>query len=146
MNPSEVAALGLAAYLILVALLLGSFINLAADRLPRRESLTHPRSQCRSCGRVLNAVDLIPVAGYVIRGGRCASCGASIGASSPAIEALCGALMLAALSMLGLFRGAAVGGAAVALVGVAAVCLAFARTRGAKHETRHESRRESRLG
>jgi leader peptidase (prepilin peptidase) / N-methyltransferase len=142
MNPSDVAALGSAAYLVLVALLLGSFINLAADRLPRRESLLHPRSHCRSCGRVLNLVDLIPVAGYVIRGGRCASCGASIGASSPAIEALCGALMIAALSMLGLVRGAVMGIGLVALVGVAAVWLAFARARGAKRE----SRRESRLG
>ena len=48
MNPSEVVVFGLAAYLVLVALLLGSFINMAADRLPRHESLVHPRSHCRS--------------------------------------------------------------------------------------------------
>jgi prepilin signal peptidase PulO-like enzyme (type II secretory pathway) len=126
------------AYLVLVALLLGSFINLAADRLPRRESLVRPRSHCRSCGRVLNLIDLIPVGGYVIRGGRCASCGVSIGALSPAVEALCGAIMLAPLALLGLARGAVVGGAAVALVGLAAVGLSFARTR--------DARRGSRLG
>ena len=40
-------------YLVLVALLLGSFINLAADRLPRGESLIRPRSHCRACGRQL---------------------------------------------------------------------------------------------
>jgi leader peptidase (prepilin peptidase)/N-methyltransferase len=72
-------------YLVLVALLLGSFINLASDRLPRHESLVRPRSHCRSCGRVLNLVDLVPVGGYVVRGGRCAGCGVSIGASSPAV-------------------------------------------------------------
>jgi len=106
--------LALQAYLVLVAMLLGSFINLAADRLPRGESLVRPRSHCRSCGRVLNMVDLIPVAGYLIRKGRCATCGVAIGALSPTVEALCGAGMLAAIAALGIGRGAAVGFAVVA--------------------------------
>jgi prepilin signal peptidase PulO-like enzyme (type II secretory pathway) len=117
------------AYLVFVALLVGSFINLVADRLPRRESLVAPRSHCRSCGRVLNVVDLIPVGGYIIRGGRCASCGASIGAGSPAVEALCGASMLVSLTVLGLFPGAVVGAAAVSLVGLASLALSLARSR-----------------
>lgn len=129
MNPAEVVAFGVAAYLVLVALLLGSFINLAADRLPRGESLLRPRSHCRACGRVLNLVDLIPVAGYLVRGGRCASCAASIGVSSPAVEALCGVGVLVPLALLGPVRGAPVGFAAVALVGVAAVSFAFFRAR-----------------
>jgi prepilin signal peptidase PulO-like enzyme (type II secretory pathway) len=128
MKPAEVAAIGLTAYLVVVALLVGSFINLASDRLPRRESLVRPRSHCRSCGRVLNVVDLIPVGGYFIRGGRCAGCGASIGVRAPAVEAMCGASMLAPLIVLGLVPGALVGAAAVALIGVAVVGLAFART------------------
>ncbi len=119
----------LSAYLVLVALLAGSFINLAADRLPRGESVVRPRSHCRSCGRVLDAVDLIPVAGYLIRGGRCASCGAPIGISSPATEALCGVVMLAALAPLGPWRGAPIGFAAIAVVGVCAVGLGFGRLR-----------------
>jgi prepilin signal peptidase PulO-like enzyme (type II secretory pathway) len=117
----------LTAYLVLVGLMLGSFINLAADRLPRRESLIVPRSHCRSCGRDLNVVDLLPVAGYVLRGGRCAGCGAAIGASSPVIEAACGAAMLAPLALLGPWPGALVGFAAVSLVGVAALGVAFGR-------------------
>jgi prepilin signal peptidase PulO-like enzyme (type II secretory pathway) len=130
-SPDAAIVVIIAAYLVLVALLLGSFINLAADRLPRRESLVRPRSHCRTCGRVLNLVDLIPVAGYVIRGGRCAGCAAPIGAWSPVIEALCGAAMLAPLATLGLLRGALVGGVAVALVGTAAVSLAVVRPRDA---------------
>jgi prepilin signal peptidase PulO-like enzyme (type II secretory pathway) len=125
MNPSEIASLGLAAYLVLVALLLGSFINMAADRLPRHESLVHPRSHCRSCGRVLNLVDLIPVAGYLIRGGRCASCRTAIGASSPAVEALCGAAMVASVALLGPWWGAVAGFVAVGAIGVAGVSLGF---------------------
>jgi len=109
------------AYAVLVALLLGSFINLAMDRLPRGESLVHPRSRCRSCGRVLNFVDLIPVGGYLIRRGCCASCGASIGLRSPLVEAICGGSMLASLTWLGLIGGSMVGFAAISLLGLTAV-------------------------
>ncbi len=116
-----------AAYAVLVAALVGSFINMAADRVPRRESLVHPRSHCRSCGRVLNLVDLIPVAGYLVRRGRCAACGVQIGASSPLIEGLCALAMLMAISLLGLARGAAVGFAAVALIGASWVGTSVAR-------------------
>ncbi len=121
--------LALQAYLVLVALLLGSFINLASDRLPRGESVVRPRSHCRSCGRILNVVDLVPVGGYLIRGGRCATCAVRIGPLSPAIEALCGAAMAAAITTLGMGRGAAVGFAVVAVVGVTAITAGFARLR-----------------
>ena len=121
--------LALQAYLILVALLLGSFINLAAVRRPRGESLVRPRSHCRSCGRVLNVVDLIPVAGYLIRKGRCATCGVAIGALSPAVEALCGLAMIAGIAALGIGRGAAVGFALVAVIGLTAIAAGFARMR-----------------
>jgi prepilin signal peptidase PulO-like enzyme (type II secretory pathway) len=122
---------GLEAYLVMVALLIGSFINLAADRVPRGESVVSPRSHCRSCGRVLNAVDLLPVAGYLIRGGRCASCNTAIGISSPAVEALCGAAMLASVTSLGLGWGAVAGFAALGVVGAAALALGFGRLRRA---------------
>ncbi|OLE25300.1 MAG: hypothetical protein AUG44_16435 [Actinobacteria bacterium 13_1_20CM_3_71_11] len=115
-------------YAVLVAALVGSFINLAADRVPRRESVVRPRSRCRSCGRVLNLVDLIPVAGYLIRAGRCATCAVPIGASSPMIEGLCALSMLTAISLLGLARGAAAGFAAVALIGAVWVGTSVARS------------------
>jgi prepilin signal peptidase PulO-like enzyme (type II secretory pathway) len=125
-------SLSVEAYLVIVALMVGSFINLAADRLPRGESILTPRSHCRSCGRMLNLVDLIPVAGYVIRRGRCATCGVSIGISSPAIELACGVLMLLPIAAFGLVEGALVGGYAVILVGVAVVTVANARQRDAR--------------
>src|SRR3989475_5328978 len=113
-----VVALAVPAYLVLVAMLIGSFINLAADRLPRRESIVRPRSHCRSCGRVLNLVDLIPVAGYAIRGGGRAGRGQRIGGSSPPVEGLCGASMLALFVLLGALRGGLVAGGAGAGGGV----------------------------
>ncbi len=103
------------AYLVLVAMMLGSFINLAADRLPRRESVIRPASHCRSCGRHLNAIDLLPVAGYLIRRGRCATCGVPIGTGAPVVEAVSAVLMVVALAWLGPWPGAAAG---LGLVGV----------------------------
>jgi prepilin signal peptidase PulO-like enzyme (type II secretory pathway) len=122
----------IAAYLILVGLLVGSFINLAADRLPRGESIVSPRSHCRSCGRELNVVDLLPVVGYAIRGGRCATCRTAIGASAPLVEAVSGGLMLAAIAWLGLWPGALTGLVLVAVWGLLVVGLAFRRRESAR--------------
>jgi prepilin signal peptidase PulO-like enzyme (type II secretory pathway) len=115
------------AYWVLVALFLGSFINLAVDRVPRGESIVRPRSHCRACGRVLNVLDLTPVAGYLIRRGRCATCQAPIGVSAPIVEAATGGCMLASIVWLGLWPGAALGLAMIAVLGVVLVTLARAR-------------------
>lgn len=139
MTPEALAGFAAATYLVIIAMLVGSFINLAADRLPRGESVVRPRSHCRSCGRVLNLTDLIPVAGYLIRKGRCATCGTAIGHTSPAVEAACGLSMAVALLWFGVGWGAAAGALAVAVIGLAAVAQAFRRNGTA-------ARRESRSG
>lgn len=123
----------LAAYLVMVGLMFGSFINLAADRLPRGESVIRPRSHCRACGRELNVIDLIPVLGYALRGGRCASCRTPIGASSPVVEAVSGGSMLAAIAWLGLWPGALTGLVLVAVWGSAVVGFALLRREGARN-------------
>jgi prepilin signal peptidase PulO-like enzyme (type II secretory pathway) len=117
----------LTAYLVFVGLALGSFINLAADRLPRRESLIRPRSHCRNCGRQLNTVDLLPVVGYVLRQGRCATCRRPIGASAPLVEVIAGACMAGPVVVFGLWPGAAVGIVLLAGWGLAVTGLAAKR-------------------
>ncbi len=117
----------LTAYLAFVGLLLGSFINLAADRLPRGESVIRPRSHCRACGRQLNAIDLLPVLGYTLRRGRCATCGSQIGASSPVVEGVAGALMAAPVVWFGVWPGGAAGVGLVACWGLAVTTLAARR-------------------
>src|SRR2546430_10162227 len=97
MNPTTFVDIAVEGYFVVVALLFGSFINLAADRLPRGESLLRPRSHCRPCGRQLNLLDLVPVGGYLLRRGRCAGCGAPIGMSSLAVEGACGMVMMVPL-------------------------------------------------
>ncbi|MDU8925810.1 A24 family peptidase [Alisedimentitalea sp. MJ-SS2] len=56
----------------------GSFLALAADRLPRDESIILPRSHCRSCKIPLSARDLIPILSFALTRGRCRHCGAPI--------------------------------------------------------------------
>ena len=117
------------AYVALVGLFLGSFINLAMDRIPRGESIVAPRSHCRSCGRVLDVVDLLPVAGYLIRGGRCATCRAPIGASQPAVEVVTFLTMLVPVLIWGLWPGVICGLLLTAVWGAALVTIAVRRSR-----------------
>jgi leader peptidase (prepilin peptidase) / N-methyltransferase len=121
----------LTVYLVFVGLAFGSFLNLAADRLPRSESLVRPPSHCRTCGRRLNFVDLLPVAGYVIRGGRCATCRAPIGVSAPILECLCGACVATPILLQGLWPGAVTGLTLLLGLGSVVTVLALRRVRRA---------------
>jgi leader peptidase (prepilin peptidase)/N-methyltransferase len=63
----------------------GSFLATAAIRWPAGRDVGG-RSACDACGRTLGLIDLIPLAGFLIRRGRCASCGAAIDRRHPTIE------------------------------------------------------------
>ncbi len=65
----------------------GSFLNVVAHRLPRRESLSKPRSRCPHCGGQIRARDNIPVLGWLLLRGRCRDCGAPISKRYPLVEA-----------------------------------------------------------
>lgn len=74
---------------------IGSFLNVVAYRLPRRESLVSPGSRCPGCGTAIKAYDNIPVLGWLLLRGRCRSCKEPISARYPLIEALTGGLAVA---------------------------------------------------
>jgi prepilin signal peptidase PulO-like enzyme (type II secretory pathway) len=112
----------------LVGLSLGSFIGLVADRLPAGLSIVHGRSQCPACHRVLSPIDLVPVAGYALRRGRCARCGSPIGWRYPVLEACSALLMAGAVLWLGPIGGTAAGLLMVAALGSAAVVTATRRS------------------
>lgn len=76
----------------------GSFLNVAADRLITGGSLTRPPSHCPGCQRRLRARELIPVLSYLALRGRCRTCGAIIGARSLWVELGTGLLFAAAAS------------------------------------------------
>jgi leader peptidase (prepilin peptidase)/N-methyltransferase len=79
-------------------LLVGSFLNVVAHRLPRGESLVRPRSRCTDCGTQLRAIDNLPVISWLALRGRCHHCGASISARYPIVELLTGALYIAVVA------------------------------------------------
>ncbi len=78
------------AFLAVLGLLVGSFLNVVIYRLPRGESLSRPRSRCVGCGTQIAAYDNVPVLSWLVLRGRCRHCGTSIGARYPLIEALTG--------------------------------------------------------
>jgi leader peptidase (prepilin peptidase)/N-methyltransferase len=76
----------------LLGLIIGSFLNVVAWRLPRGESLVKPRSKCPGCGTQLKAYDNIPVFSWLVLRGRCRGCKTRISARYPVVEAITAAL------------------------------------------------------
>ncbi|MCP4472940.1 MAG: prepilin peptidase [Gammaproteobacteria bacterium] len=89
--------------------LLGSFLNVVIYRLPvmmqrewrndclefleqpsdnddARFNLSVPRSRCGDCGHQITALENIPIASYLVLGGKCSSCKASISPQYPLVE------------------------------------------------------------
>lgn len=107
----------------LLALLIGSFLNVVIHRLPimmerewreqcselmsnaspelpeGRFDLMYPRSRCPSCGAMISALQNIPVLSYLLLRGRCRACNAAISRRYPIIE-----MLTAVLSALAAWR------------------------------------------
>ncbi|PKI90257.1 prepilin peptidase [Actinomycetales bacterium SN12] len=83
------------AYVIVVigilGLLIGSFLNVVAYRVPAGISLMRP-SQCSSCDAPVRPWQNVPVLSWIALRGRCAWCGERISARYPLVELAAGAL------------------------------------------------------
>lgn len=113
--------LGLA---FIVGLLVGSFLNVVAIRLPRRmmfewrqqcgELLEQPElaleappdlvrtpSHCPHCGHRIRWYENIPVVSWLVLRGRCSACKAPISLQYPAVELLTALLSLAVIALRG---------------------------------------------
>ena len=100
---------------VILGLLVGSFLNVVIYRLPimmerdwkaqydelngnESESstlaftLSKPRSRCPHCEHQIGALENIPVVSYLVLGGKCKQCKASISMRYPIIEAFTGLL------------------------------------------------------
>src|SRR5262249_54882325 len=76
----------------IAGLMVGSFLNVLAHRLPRGESTVSPGSHCPSCGAPIAPRDNIPLVSWILLGGRCRTCRAPISFRYPLIELVNGAL------------------------------------------------------
>jgi len=76
----------------LFGLVIGSFLNVLAHRLPRGESAVSPGSHCPACGAPVRGRDNIPVVSWLLLRARCRDCRAPISPRYPLVEAANGAL------------------------------------------------------
>ena len=79
-------------FFLALGLCVGSFLNVCIYRLPAGKSLVWPGSHCTSCNTSIAWYDNIPVASYLILGGRCRKCGARFSARYMAVELATGLL------------------------------------------------------
>jgi leader peptidase (prepilin peptidase)/N-methyltransferase len=108
---------------LVLGLLVGSFLNVVALRLPvmmerawRGEcaellgqsapadeplSLTHPPSRCPHCGHAIRPWENIPVLSWLLLRGRCSACAGPIAVRYPIVEAATGVLSLIVAWQLG---------------------------------------------
>jgi leader peptidase (prepilin peptidase)/N-methyltransferase len=67
-------------------LLIGSFLTVVVDRVPRGASIVAPGSACANCGLRLHPVDLVPLFSWLALRGRCRRCRTAIGVEAPLLE------------------------------------------------------------
>jgi leader peptidase (prepilin peptidase)/N-methyltransferase len=87
---------------LVTGLILGSFVTMLSYRLPRGISIILPGSHCPYCKTRLRPLDLVPVASWALRLGRCRYCGTFTGWRYILIEIVLAAAAAAAFLMFGL--------------------------------------------
>ena len=93
---AALAAAGLAPGLVL-----GSFLNVVAARVPLRRSVVHPGSACMECSAPIAWYDNAPLVSFLVLRGRCRHCSAAIPLRYPAVELATGLLVAACLLAFG---------------------------------------------
>ncbi len=69
-----------------LGLLIGSFLTVVVDRVPRGKSIVAPGSACGNCGLELGPLDLVPVFSWLGLRGRCRRCKVKIGIEPLVLE------------------------------------------------------------
>ena len=70
----------------LLGLIFGSFLNVCISRIPRGESIVHPRSRCPKCEATIRWYDNLPLLSWLLLRGRCRDCKQSIPWHYPLVE------------------------------------------------------------
>ncbi|RIX31331.1 prepilin peptidase [Amnibacterium setariae] len=84
-------------------LLIGSFLNVVAYRVPAGLSIVSPGSACPGCGNAITARDNVPLLSWILLRARCRHCDMRIPVRYPLVEAGTGvAFVVAALPFAGL--------------------------------------------
>jgi leader peptidase (prepilin peptidase) / N-methyltransferase len=105
----------------LFGLIVGSFLNVVIYRMPRGESIAYPASHCPVCSHTLSWTENIPLVSWLVQGGRCRHCRASISSRYPLVEATTAALF----ALTALVYGTTIEALAVALLAATLVAVVF---------------------
>ncbi len=89
-------------FLFITGLCVGSFLNVMALRFLADEPIVLPPSHCPKCDTPLRPIDNIPVISYLLLGGKCHHCKATISIQYPLIEMATGALFCLTVWFFGL--------------------------------------------
>ncbi len=92
----------IAAFVFVLGLIIGSFLNVCIRRLPNSVSIVKPTSRCPACQTPIKPYDNIPVLSYFVLRGKCRACRARISPLYPVVELLTGVLFLGCYRAFGL--------------------------------------------
>lgn len=73
-----------------LGLVIGSFLNVLIDRIPRGENIVWKPSHCDYCKKPLRWFELIPVLSFLLQAGRCRRCHKALSFQYPGIEIVTG--------------------------------------------------------
>ncbi len=81
---------------ILFGLVVGSFLNVFIDRIPRGENVIWKPSHCDFCKKPLRWFELFPIVSFLAQGGKCRRCKKRLSIQYPLIEFVtaCGFVLL----------------------------------------------------
>lgn len=80
--------------MLVLGLMIGSFLNVCAIRIPNQTFFKSVRSCCPACGKVIPFYLNIPVLGYLFLRGKAACCGAKISIQYPMVELITGIIFV----------------------------------------------------
>lgn len=86
----------------LIGLVVGSFINVVAYRVPAGKSVVRPPSACPECDHPIRPRDNIPVVSWLLLRGRCRDCSAKISPRYLVVELATGILFAITAWLIGL--------------------------------------------
>ncbi len=75
-------------FVFIIGAVIGSFLNVCMHRLPAKQSLITPASQCPHCGTPIKFYDNIPILSFIFLRGRCRACARPISIQYMLVELL----------------------------------------------------------
>ncbi len=73
---------------VLFGLVIGSFLNVLIDRIPKGENIVWKPSHCDFCKKPLRWFELFPVVSFLMLGGRCLRCKKQLSWQYPFVESI----------------------------------------------------------